>query len=462
MGTGSAVIPCSSSDLPDHHPRGHLRQIQAGGLRDERHGSRGAGVDLQDVDLALLDGELDVHQAADVQRLGQRVGLLLEPRDDLGRQAERRDGAGGVARVDARLLDVLHDAADDCPGAVADGVDVDLAGVLEELVDQDGVLGAGLDRLGHVPRQARLVVDDLHGAAAEDEAGPDDDRVADPLGDPPRLVVVGRRVAGRLSQAEPVDDQAEPLAVLGQVDALGAGADDRHAGRLQRPRQVQRRLAAELDDHPDRPDPLADVEHVLDRQRLEEEPVRGVVVGADGLGVRVDHDDLEAVGPQREGGLAAAVVELDPLADPVRPAAEDDHPRPVADPRLVLVLVGRVIVGRDRLELGGAGVDQLEDGVHAAALAVAADLALADVPEVRELPVGEAVPLGLAEQGVVDVAPGRWPRAAGPPARPARGGWQGTRGRSRSTCGSGRSTGQPAARSGCTRPARCLEWPASP
>ena len=182
-------------------------------------------------------------------------------------------------------------------------------------------------------------------------------------------------------QPEPLDHQAEPLAVLGQVDDLGAGADDRHARRLQRPRQVQRRLAAELDDHPHRLDPLADVEHVLDRQRLEEEPVRGVVVGADGLGVRVDHDDLVAVGPQREGGLAAAVVELDPLADPVGPAAQDHDPRLVADPRLVLVLVGRIIIGRDRLELGGAGVDQLEDGRDPPPLAVAADLGLGRMPQ---------------------------------------------------------------------------------
>ena len=42
-----------------------------------------------------------------------------------------------VAGVHARLLDVLHDPADDhLAGAVADGVDVDLGGVLEEAVDE--------------------------------------------------------------------------------------------------------------------------------------------------------------------------------------------------------------------------------------------------------------------------------------------------------------------------------------
>jgi hypothetical protein len=38
--------------------------------------------------------------------------------------------------VDAGLLDVLHDAADVHVAAVADGVDVDLDGVVEEAVEQ--------------------------------------------------------------------------------------------------------------------------------------------------------------------------------------------------------------------------------------------------------------------------------------------------------------------------------------
>ena len=35
------------------------------GLGDERHGARGARVDLEDVDVAVLDGVLDVHQPLD-------------------------------------------------------------------------------------------------------------------------------------------------------------------------------------------------------------------------------------------------------------------------------------------------------------------------------------------------------------------------------------------------------------
>jgi hypothetical protein len=39
--------------------------------------------------------------------------------------------------MDAGLLDVLQDAADDDALAVAQGVDVDFGGVLQELVDED-------------------------------------------------------------------------------------------------------------------------------------------------------------------------------------------------------------------------------------------------------------------------------------------------------------------------------------
>ena len=61
-----------------------------------------------------------------------------------------------------------------------------------------------------------------------------------------------------------------------------------------------------------------DLEHVLERERLEVQPAGGVVVGGDRLGVAVDHHRVEAGVAQREAGVHAGVVELDALADPVR------------------------------------------------------------------------------------------------------------------------------------------------
>ena len=79
-----------------------------------------------------------------------------------------------------------------------------------------------------------------------------------------------------------------------------------------------------------------DLEHVLFGQRLEIEAVRGVVVGRDRLRIAVDHDGLVAGVGQREGRVAAAIVELDALADAVRAAAKDDDLLGVGGPRLAL------------------------------------------------------------------------------------------------------------------------------
>ena len=114
-----------------------------------------------------------------------------------------------------------------------------------------------------------------------------------------------------------------------------------------------------------------DLQHVLRRQRLEIEPVRGVVVGRHGLGVAVDHDRLVAGVAQREGGVAAAIVELDALADAVRPAAEDDDLLARRDLGFGAGLagegrlVGRVHVGGGRGEFGSTCVDALVDRVDA-------------------------------------------------------------------------------------------------
>jgi hypothetical protein len=90
----------------------------------------------------------------------------------------------------------------------------------------------------------------------------------------------------------------EPVAVLGQVDHVRRGAEDRNAGLFQRVGELQRRLAAELHDHAEQLAlglfELQDLQHVFGGQRLEIEPVRGVVVGRHRLRVAVDHDRFEA------------------------------------------------------------------------------------------------------------------------------------------------------------------------
>ena len=226
-----------------------------------------------------------------------------------------------------------------------------------------GCPGDAATAFGHVAIERRHVVDDRHAAAAEDVRRPDDEREADLGGDLARLGDARRGAARRLRDAEIPQQLREALAILGEVDRIGRGADDADARRLQRQRQLQRRLPAVLDDARHFAAGLLfardDRRHVLERQRLEVQPIDGVVVGRHGLGVAVDHHGLEPFVAQRERGVAAAVVELDPLPDPVRAAAEDHDLLPRRRIGLALLLVRAVQIRRERLELGGAGVDAL-------------------------------------------------------------------------------------------------------
>src|SRR5438445_4914120 len=108
-----------------------------------------------------------------------------------GTQGDRRQRARRVAGVDAGLLDVFHDPADVHLGAVAQRVDVDLDGVLEEPVDQHGVLRRQLGGTGDVAVQRLVVVHNLHATTAKHIGRPDEYRGANVSGDAAGLVEAG-------------------------------------------------------------------------------------------------------------------------------------------------------------------------------------------------------------------------------------------------------------------------------
>src|SRR5438309_2352002 len=66
-----------------------------------------------------------------------------------------------------------------------------------------------------------------------------------------RLFDARRDRARRLRDIEFLQQFANALAVFRQIDRLGRRSDDRHARGLERQRQVERCLPAELHDHPD-------------------------------------------------------------------------------------------------------------------------------------------------------------------------------------------------------------------
>ena len=134
------------------------------------------------------------------------------------------------------------------PVGVGHRVDVELERVLEEPIDEHRPVVRDVDGAGHVAIERAGVEHDRHAAAAEHVRRPDDHRIADALGHLARFLARHRGAARRLRDAEVPQQLREPLAVFGQVDRVGRRAEDLHARLLQRQRQLERRLAAELHD----------------------------------------------------------------------------------------------------------------------------------------------------------------------------------------------------------------------
>ena len=200
----------------------------------------------------------------------------------------------------------------------------------------------------------------------------------------------------------------ELLAVFGQIDGIHRRPDDRDTGIVQPASQVQRSLPAELHDHTVGLFHIHDVHHVLKSQRLEIQSVGDVVIRGDCFRVGIDHDRLIAQLLQRKRGVHAAIIELNPLPDPVRTAAEDHNllfgPAGVGlhlgDLYLGLVFgfIRGIKVGRIGLEFRSAGVDKLKGGNDTLIGAQFAHGQLIGVHQLRQLRVAEPVLLGVPQR----------------------------------------------------------------
>ena len=104
--------------LAGHDLGGKFGKRDSDRLADEGRRPRGAGIDLEHVDLLVLDCVLDVHEAADVEFEGHGLGGVSDGLQNLGGEGDAWKDAGAVAAVDTGFLDVLHDAADDAVGPV--------------------------------------------------------------------------------------------------------------------------------------------------------------------------------------------------------------------------------------------------------------------------------------------------------------------------------------------------------
>jgi len=246
--------------------------------------------------------------------------------------------------------------------------------------------------------QLRAVEHDLHRATAEHVAGSDHHRIADALRN--RLGLLGRtrNAVFRLPQPELVKQLLKTFTVLGNVDRVGRGAENRNPGRRQCLAEFQWCLSAILHDAAKHAAVLLftsnQCDHLLGGQRFEIQTVRRVVIGADRLGIAVHHDGLKPGVAERVSRVYTAVIEFDALADPVRAAAKDDDLVAAggvgfADRRAPATLVGRIHVGRGRREFAGAGVNAFIHRMNAKFVACCGDLGLGLPGQLGQALVGE-------------------------------------------------------------------------
>ena len=142
--------------------------------------------------------------------------------------------------MNACLLDMLHDAANQHHFAIADGIDIHFNRIVEEAIQQHRRVVGDADRGLEVAAQILLVIDDLHRPAAEHIRRTHHQRVANLFRFLYRLLNGGDGGVRRLLQLQTVNRVLEALTVFRPVDSVRTGTDNRHAGSFQGTSQLQR------------------------------------------------------------------------------------------------------------------------------------------------------------------------------------------------------------------------------
>src|SRR5690606_27239601 len=93
----------------------------------------------------------------------------------------------------------------------------------------------------------------------------------------------------------------------------------------------------------------------------------------------------------------AAVVELDPLADPVGTAAEDEDLFPVGRYQFILLSKARIEIWRKRFELCRARIDEAEGGQNSVFFSLFTHGFRIAFQQVRQLEIAESVSFRLAQ-----------------------------------------------------------------
>ena len=240
--------------------------------------------------------------------------------------------------------------------------------------------------------QLLSVCHDLHGPAAQDEAGAHQHGVADLLGGGNAVFNVGHGLALGPGDVQLVQEVFKLVPVLGPVDGGAVRADDGHAPLHQGVCQVDGGLAAQGGNDALGVLEVQDVHHILGGQGLKVQLVGGGVVRGDGFGVVVDDDGFKAFAADGVHGMDGGVVEFHALADADGACTQDHHLLFLRQPGVVRACIGGVEVGD--ISAGVAGIHHAVYGEDVLLAAQAINLQLLHAPKLSNELVAEAHGLG--------------------------------------------------------------------
>ena len=172
------------------------------------------------------------------------------------------------------------------------------------------------------------VVRDAAARSAEGEGRPHDHRIADVLRKGQRILHRLHHRGGDYRLADSLHRVLEHLPVLGLVDGIKVGAEQRHPVFRQKTlpgelhRQGQSGLTAQRGQQAVRLFLLNDPPYRLKGERLNVYVIGHRPVGHDGGGVGVDQHHLQPLFPERAASLGAAIVKFCRLPDDNRPGAD--------------------------------------------------------------------------------------------------------------------------------------------
>ena len=381
-----------------HRTRRHLDRVDAGDLAHKRERARRTHVALDHLDLVVLRNELDVAWARHVQRLGNLARRNLNPAHRLRLEVLRRQNQRRVARVHARILDVLRHIVHDQLAVLGDRIHLNLLRTLKVLGDHDRVLAVDGRSLRQVVRQVLGRVHHVHRRARQHIRRAHQHRVAKARARAVCVLEARELLPHRLVDAELVEHARELVAVFGHVDHLGRRAKHLDALAVQRQRNVVRHLPTHRDHDARILLELINVEHRLERDVFKVQAVCLVIVRRHRLRVVVHHDCLVAAAAQRADRTHRAPVELHTAADAVHTTAEHHHTMVLKCNVVLDRVVRHVQVVRLRRELGRDRVDLLHKRHNAQLLAPAAHGKLCARNALGNLAVRETELLRLAQQ----------------------------------------------------------------